>query len=253
MKHILMKRLDEIALSLSRYEDAVALITLGSVGMDIDRLDQYSDIDFFVIVKDDVSKYFINNLDWLREASPLAYYFYNTTEGCKILFEDGVYGEYAVFSESRLKEIPLIDARLHWVKPGYDFDFKPELNPVKKYPSIDYALNEATTNIYVGLNRYLRGEKLSAYTFIQGHALNNVLSVLPLIEPEMVKGDFYTATRRLEKRFPQFAEIIQKILVGYDKTPEAAMVLMAYITTYSDINQRMVKEIEKLYEQAVLK
>jgi len=244
-----MKRLDEIARSLSKYEETVALIGLGSVGIDTDRLDQYSDIDFFVIVKDGYSEQFIKNLGWLNEAYPLAYSFYNTTEGCKILFEDGVYGEYAVFSETRLKEIDLVDARLHWVKPGSNFNFKPTLNPTKKYGSIDYAFNEALTNIYVGLNRYLRGELLSAHTFIQGHALNNVLSVLPLIEPEMVKGDFYTPTRRLEKRFPQFTQVISKVLVGYKNTPDAAMSLLAYMTTYADLNPRMVKEIESLYEQ----
>ena len=41
-----MKRLDDLALSLSRTEGAIALIGLGSVGLETHRMDDYSDIDF---------------------------------------------------------------------------------------------------------------------------------------------------------------------------------------------------------------
>jgi hypothetical protein len=47
----LLYRLDEIGKSLEKSGHALALIGLGSVGLELERLDQYSDLDFFVIVQ----------------------------------------------------------------------------------------------------------------------------------------------------------------------------------------------------------
>ena len=51
-KELLLKRLDEIGRSLKKTGKALALLGLGSVGVELDRIDDYSDLDFFVIVKD---------------------------------------------------------------------------------------------------------------------------------------------------------------------------------------------------------
>ncbi|KPB04498.1 hypothetical protein [Bacillus sp. CHD6a] len=50
-KERLLRRLDEIGLSLERTQGALLLLGLGSVGNELDRLDEFSDLDFFVIVK----------------------------------------------------------------------------------------------------------------------------------------------------------------------------------------------------------
>ena len=47
----LLKRLDEIGQSVSKREGSRALIGLGSVGIETNRLDEFSDLDFFVITK----------------------------------------------------------------------------------------------------------------------------------------------------------------------------------------------------------
>ncbi len=47
----LLKRLDEIGLSLERSGHGLALLGLGSVGLELDRIDAYSDLDFFAIVE----------------------------------------------------------------------------------------------------------------------------------------------------------------------------------------------------------
>lgn len=51
-KEALIKRLEEIGASLKNSGNALALLALGSCGLEQDRLDTYSDLDFFVIVKD---------------------------------------------------------------------------------------------------------------------------------------------------------------------------------------------------------
>ena len=71
----LLKRLDDIGVSLAQTGQALALIGLGSVGTELDRLDDYSDLDFFAIVKAGHKTQFINNLDWLSNvhAAPVAF------------------------------------------------------------------------------------------------------------------------------------------------------------------------------------
>ena len=49
---LLLQRLDEIGQSLKDSKQALALLALGSCATERERLDQYSDLDFFVIVKD---------------------------------------------------------------------------------------------------------------------------------------------------------------------------------------------------------
>ena len=57
---LLLKRLDEIAQSFAKRPHALALIGLGSIGQELDRLDDYSDLDFFAIVEDGHQQSFID-------------------------------------------------------------------------------------------------------------------------------------------------------------------------------------------------
>jgi hypothetical protein len=84
------------------------------VGIELERLDTYSDIDFFVIVKPGFKPRFIDQLDWLEAVHPLAYSFQNTKDGHKILFEDGIYGEFAIFEEQEMTSIAYSAGRIVW-------------------------------------------------------------------------------------------------------------------------------------------
>jgi hypothetical protein len=98
--HLLLSRLDEIGAALARSNKALALIGLGSAGLETDRLDRYSDLDFFAIVENGRKRDFLDGLSWLGDIRPIAYSFRNTPDGHKVLFEDGVFCEFAVFDVS---------------------------------------------------------------------------------------------------------------------------------------------------------
>ena len=66
-KEKLFARLNEIGESLKQSQKALALLALGSVGIELDRIDDYSDLDFFVIAKKGYKNYFLKNLDWLKD------------------------------------------------------------------------------------------------------------------------------------------------------------------------------------------
>jgi hypothetical protein len=82
---LLLKRLDQIGESVSKISSTLALIGLGSVGENLTRFDQYSDLDFFVIVKSGCKNHYLENLEWLEEIAPVAFFFKNTPDSYKLL------------------------------------------------------------------------------------------------------------------------------------------------------------------------
>ena len=62
---LLLSRLNEIGASLAQSNKAVALIGLGSVGVEVDRLDDFSDLDFFAIAETGLKSEFLDHLGWL--------------------------------------------------------------------------------------------------------------------------------------------------------------------------------------------
>src|ERR1044072_4530284 len=173
---LLLKRLDEIGQSLQQSGHALALIGLGSVGLELDRLDAYSDLDFFAIVEDGYKQAYLDSLQWLSNIHPIAYSFLNTKDGYKVLFADGVFCEFAVFEPAELKRIPFAAGRIIWKRA----DVPNTLSQLSSSPiaasqrSTEWLVGEALTNIYVGLQRDKRGERLSATRFIQGYAVDRL-------------------------------------------------------------------------------
>jgi hypothetical protein len=213
-------------------------------------LDEYSDLDFFVIVRSGFKQRFIDRLDWLEEVHPLAYRFRNTDVGYKILFEDAVYGEFAVFEEGELTNVSYSGGRIVWMNPSYsDREIASDAGQIHslRKESLEHPLNEALTNLYVGLGRYLRGEKLSATRFIQGYAVDSILSVLHLLESEVSYfPDPFGNERRLEIRFPRFAKLVGGMVQGYDHVPESALRLLNYLEEVYPVNPRLSDEIRRL-------
>ncbi|MBW7473133.1 hypothetical protein K0T92_00085 [Paenibacillus oenotherae] len=247
---LLLQRLNAIGDVLEQKGDALMLLGLGSVGIELGRLDEYSDLDFFVIVKPGAKNRFIDQLDWLEDTYPLAYAFKNSDVGCKILFEDGIYGEYAIFDEADMDAAGYSEGRIVWKAPGYNNDSiaKPKIGyPKLKGASLAFPLNEALTNLYVGLGRYARGEKLTATKFVQGYAVDSIISVVHLLEPEVdYYPDPFGNDRRVEKRFPRLAERLGQMVQGYDKVPQSAIYILDYLEEIFPVNERMSAEIRKL-------
>ena len=110
----LLKRLDEIGQSLAQSGHALALLALGSVGEELHRLDEYSDLDFFAIVEPGYKRMYIENLDWLSGLCPIVYHFLNSPDGYKLLFTYGIFCEFAVFEPQELQGIPFAPGRIVW-------------------------------------------------------------------------------------------------------------------------------------------
>ena len=245
----LLNRLDEIRRSLEQSGHALALLGLGSVGLEVDRIDIYSDLDFFAVVEEGYKQAYIDSLGWLSDIHPIAYQFRNTDDGYKLLFADGIFCEFAVFELEELKIIPFAPGRIVWRRADIpDTLGQPTSNPIP--PSRrdkDWLQGEALTNIYVGLQRDKRGEKLSALRFIQSYAVDRLLELVEYIDtPKEVHRDPFVNERRFEQRFPNLAPLLSAWAQGYERNRESALAILAFLENHFEVNKAMAKEIEDL-------
>lgn len=247
-KKALLKRLNEIGESLQRSGKALALLGLGSVGIETVRLDQYSDLDFFAIVEDGYKQEFMKNLDWLSSINPIIYQFANTKDGYQLLFADGIFCEFAIFETWELSEIPYSEGRIIWKNDDFDESLCiPKKTGKDSSHSKEWLLNELMISLYVGLNRYYRGEKLSAFYLIQGHAVNQIIELLGMCEVEQAGyRDQFAAERRFEQRYPQVSKKFPEFLQGYERSKESAKAMINYLDERFNLHQEMKQRIVDL-------
>jgi hypothetical protein len=226
----LLDRLDAIGHALRHSGHALALIGLGSVGAETDRLDTWSDLDFFAIVQPGHKNHYLHNLQWLAAAHPLAWHFQNTVDGHKALMADGVFCEFAVFEPDELAAIPFAPGRVVWKAAGVSdhIALPRKALPVQTPPEESWIVGEALSCIFIGLQRWHRGERLSAARFVQSHALDRLLELDALRHPAQENGaDPFNRDRRLEARRPQMQAELARLVPGYQHTPQAALAMLA--------------------------
>ncbi len=248
-KQHLLERLEAIGRSLENSGHALALIGLGSVGLELERIDQYSDLDFFAIVEDGYKLRYIENLDWLGNVAPVAYHFQNTKDGHKLLFEDGIFCEFAVFELHELEYIPFSRGRIVWKQPYIEDSIAvPALkNSSSPKPNVEWQVGEALTNLLIGLKRYRRGEKLSGSRFVQKHALNRVLDLAKWVEAENPYfKDPFSIERHFERRFPAVAERLPHFAQGYERTRESSLAILEFLEQHFEVNAAIAREIRSL-------
>lgn len=234
---LLQERLASLARELSGRDDALALLALGSVGAETDRLDAWSDLDFFVLVSDGTKGRYLENLDWLAAAHPLAWHFQNTVDGCKALMADGVFCEFAVFEIHELSGIPYAPGRFVWRRSEIDEALACPRVPLPPRHDPDWLVGEALSNMIIGLQRHARGEKLAAMRMIQVHSLDRVLELLEQCQQESrgpsAARDPFNVDRRIESRNRQAAAALPVWAGGYEQTVRAALVLLSALENYA--------------------
>lgn len=252
-RQALLTRLSEIGTSLQASGSALALIGLGSVGLELERLDEYSDLDFFVIVQDGYKPRYLQNLDWLTAVCPAAFYFLNTPDGYKFLYQDGIFCEFAVFERHELSSIPFAAGRVVWKQTWIDekIGVPAAASPSAPQQTQEWQLGEALTNLYVGLGRYHRGEKLSAARFIQHYAVDRIIALARQVEAgQPVFEDPFSGERRFESRFPGIARELPDFIQGYERSCESALAILAFMEAHFQVNQAMADAIRTLARPA---
>lgn len=252
--HPMLQRLDDLGAHLATRGDVLALLGLGSAGTEHDRMDEHSDLDFFVVVDDDAKDRYLSDIDWLAAAHPVAYSFANDRNGRKALFADGVFAEYAIFTVDELARLPFTGARIVWqradVSPGLaDYGPSPSVPP---FDTVEFHLNEALTNLYVGLHRELRGERLAAARFIQTYAVDRVIALLNLTTPAGHRRDPFEASRRVEQAYPPDVLPLSVMVPGYEHNWAAARFTFDWLCREFAVNPIIATAIGQLLDRRAL-
>jgi hypothetical protein len=248
----LLRRLDELGAVLARRGDALALFGVGSVGVDVERLDDHSDIDFFAVVEDDAKQRYLDSIEWLEELAPVVFSFENSVDGRKVLFADGIFAEYAVFTLGELRAQSYPPLRLVWRRDDAPADLKDgagRLPGASPHDNAEWQVNEALTNLYVGLHRELRGERLSAMRFIQVHAVDRLLTFLDLTESTW-KQDAFVVERGAEKRHAASPLPLAELAPGYERNREAALAILTWLEERVAVNEVLAAVIRQLANRA---
>lgn len=240
-------RLRAIAVVLADRPDALGLLALGSAGRENDRLDAWSDLDFFVLVRDGAKGRYVDDLSWLAAAHPVAWSFRNTRDGHKALLADGLFCEFAVFELGELKDIPYAPGRFVWRRDEVAETLAAPSRPLPGRPDLPWLIGEALSNLLVGLQRFARGEKLAAMRMVQVHALDRVLELLELLGRDAVPAaaprDPFNVDRRVEQRRPHADTELATWAPGYDGTRAAALALLDALEASVDVPDAIAARI----------
>ncbi len=247
----LLKRMEDIAKHVSNMPHTCAVIGLGSMGKEQHRLDAYSDLDFFVITDDEYKQQMIEDLSWLSSVYPIGYAFRNTIDGYKVLFMDGIFAEFAVFSKTEVPHVAQQEAHLFWKKEDYHDDallIKKNIH-VHHIQDPNFHLEEALTNLFVGLSRALRGEKLSGLRFIEGYAVDHIINYIRLTQTFDHDVDVFNLERRVERHYPELEHSLPGMLSGYLNLNLSATHILNWINHVHQINPILKTAIQDKIKQ----
>ena len=219
---------------------AIALVGAGSAGTEIIRMDQYSDIDFFLIVEDGFSKEFIDDNSWFGSKLPIVFAFRDTEHGNKALLENGVFLEFAIFTEAELAQNGIPGLRVIWCKPGFSLPDVSANQPQVR--ELSYYVDQALSNLLVGALRLRRGERLAAVAMIERYALTNLLVAFRVANNLQIQ-DPYNIERRAEEALGiDFAPLLQ----GYERLELSLENILAFAEEHLDVNVSMVQSIREV-------
>lgn len=246
---LLQTRLKRIGQSLEDNPHGLALLGLGSAGKEQARMDKWSDLDFFAIVQDGYKQAFIDDLSWLASLAQIAWCFKNTADGYKLLFEDGVFCEFAVFEVHELADIPYSEGEFVYRDTAVPESCKaPRVKSQSQTQDEEFLLGELLSNLYVGLCRFHRGERCSAMRFIQIYAFDRLVNLLDLKgtgKTDAFQDDF-CSDRRVELRHPQHVGLLQQCTLGSERSPESANAMLTFVKKHYVVDPAIEAEINKM-------
>lgn len=213
-----------LALKVSALPEVQGLVWAGSAA-EVERADEWSDLDFFLIVQDGVQEDFRTNLSWLPDDTLIAWTARETEHGLKVVYSDGFVLEFAVFTRD---ELSCAVVNHHAVEFGDDnikdrvrAIHRPEPMPARQ--TVDDYLGMAYAQLLIGAGRFLRGERLVGNLFVHSYVISQILaaSQLALVGQNEQSADSLDPWRRVEQRYPVLAAELSQALAL--EVPQAAL------------------------------
>lgn len=196
------------------------------------------DLHFVLLVDSGFQSRFIDCLSWLTEIQHIAFKYRHVENGYRFLFSDGIYCEFTVeelkFGESADSvNLTTRQTEVATLRPGGQLS----ATDVDEGQDEEWLLGEMLTNLLIGLRRFNRGDRLSAFYCIQHHALSSLLELLVQWEvsqtkqKRLAKGDIC-----FEQSYPHARNQVASFAMGYDKSPQSASAMLEYAEQHHNLN-----------------
>jgi hypothetical protein len=198
----------------------IGLVLVGSTA-ETERVDQWSDHDFFVLTEAGDQEALRQDLSWLPNAKSIAFWFRETEHGLKVVYDTGDVLEFAIFDCNELSGCMVNHHRLAY---GHE-DVKKALDIAKnRLPEVvvgdDLAdFHHFLSVLVIQVGRARRGEILTAGQGIRGTAATALLKVFTRRLPSDTRLDKLDVSRRFEFAHPKIGKLIAEAL---EQDPESA-------------------------------
>ena len=236
----LKETLETLSISAQKSPHTIALVGAGSAGAEISRMDEFSDIDFFLIVEDGYSSDFINDNSWFGNQLPIVFAFRDTEHGNKVFLENGVFLEFAIFTQAELALYGIPGLRTIWCKPGFELPYFSVTQSTER--ELSYYVNQALSNLLVGALRLRRGERFAALAMIERYALTNLLTAYRLKNKLKIEDPFNIERRAEQTLGVDFASLVQ----GYERLEGSLVEILKFTENNFEVNSSIAQAIRDL-------
>jgi hypothetical protein len=193
-----------------------AVIGIGSLAQP-ERVDRWSDHDFWMIATAEGQAHFLADLSWLPDHSAIALALRPAPEYYTVLYTSGHIAEFAVFALTDLSRGQLDRYRVLFDKD----DIGPQIQAIyertlDKQQAADpkRTIGHFLVALCTGAARDARGERLSARTYIFQYALDDLLTLISQHIPAQQANllDRFDPRRRFEQAYADLSMLLEPIL-----------------------------------------
>ena len=182
----------------------LGLVLVGSAA-ETERVDKWSDHDFFVITPSGAQDSLRTDLNWLPNSQSIAFSFRETEHGLKVVYESGALLEFAVFDCEELRNCKVNHHYLAYgdeeVAQALESAAHNEVNEGDAENLKDFRLFLSV--LIIGVGRARRGEILTAGENIRSTATHALLKVLAQRLGKSPQLDRLDVRRRFESVYPE--------------------------------------------------
>lgn len=213
------------------HPEIIGLVLVGSTA-ETERVDEWSDHDFFVITPTGAQEDLRNNLHWLPQSESIAFSLRETEHGLKVVYNSGAVLEFAIFDCDELGRCMVNHHRLAYgndeVTQALESAKKRELKVSPTDNLKDFRL--FLSMLIIGVGRARHGEILTAGENIRSTAANAFLKVLTRQLEQSEKDprlDKFDARRRFEFVHPGIGDLIGEALIQQPENGAEALLALA--------------------------
>jgi len=215
---------DRLRASLLDAGGVVGLVIMGSTAHAKFR-DEWSDHDLWVVTETGAQDALVEDLSWLPDYRDILLVVTHGKHRRTVMYRNRHKTEFAVFDVNEAKE-----GKVERYRVLIDRDNIAELiesihqHTIQEVQPKHDGLENLCVLLWTACERYKRGELLSARQWVDGFAVNQLLSLISSTEPAEDSKDPLDVRRRLELRSPELAA---ELLSQLGKTvPQAALGLL---------------------------